>query len=164
MSLKNAEARRAYFKSYREKNASLLKAKRKARYQANAEAIKARVAAYRLANYEKVRAGVVRWTRENPERHRASQRKATYKRLFGISVETYNSMLEAQGYKCALCGAPPGDRRLDVDHCHEDGNVRGLLCYRCNMALGLFREDPTLLRAAADYIDGYRGFRNVPAP
>lgn len=61
-------------------------------------------------------------------------------------------MADAQDYRCAVCGEPPTRRRLDVDHDHKTGAVRGLLCSDCNIALGKFRDDPDRLRAAADYL------------
>ncbi len=60
-------------------------------------------------------------------------------------------MLEAQGGGCAICGKPPGDIALHVDHCHETGRVRGLLCFSCNAGLGQFRHDPDLLYQAMEY-------------
>ena len=70
-------------------------------------------------------------------------------------------MLAAQGGTCALCDATPESQRakyqtyFHVDHCHDTGRVRGLLCGEHNMLLGRFNDDPDLLRRAADYIDGH---------
>lgn len=72
---------------------------------------------------------------------------------YGIGVAEYNAMLEAQGGTCAICGmANPDGRRLVVDHCHNSSAVRGLLCTKHNRALGLFGDDPALLRAALKYL------------
>lgn len=63
-------------------------------------------------------------------------------------------MLAAQGGKCAICGGTnPGGHRLAVDHDHTTGAVRGLLCHACNAGIGKLRDDPALLRVAADYLD-----------
>jgi hypothetical protein len=66
-------------------------------------------------------------------------------------------MLEAQDYKCAICGVldvvAPGNGALAVDHCHETGRVRGLLCSICNTSLGGFRDDPELLQRAVNYLN-----------
>jgi len=75
-------------------------------------------------------------------------------------------MLAAQQGRCAICGDPPdpdGVRaasRLHADHDHTTGMVRELLCVRCNSGVGLFRDDPALLRVAAAYIERHRA---VPA-
>lgn len=75
------------------------------------------------------------------------------KSKFGITLDDYDAMLVAQGGGCQICGAPPaGDKRLAVDHCHETGRVRGLLCTPCNQALGLMRDDPNRLQRAIAYL------------
>ena len=62
-------------------------------------------------------------------------------------------MLDAQDYLCAICkGGPDGRGRLHVDHDHESGRVRGLLCSNCNLGLGKFKDDPALVREAARYL------------
>jgi hypothetical protein len=61
--------------------------------------------------------------------------------------------LAAQGGGCAICGRPPTEsRQLDIDHDHRTGEVRGLVCNPCNQGLGLFRDDPFLIMAAATYV------------
>ena len=75
---------------------------------------------------------------------------------FGITVDEYEAMLEQQGNACAICGAGIGcglGYRLRVDHCHDTGKVRGLLCSECNLGLGKFRDNPEFLRKAADYLE-----------
>lgn len=72
---------------------------------------------------------------------------------FGLTPEEYDAILAAQGGVCALCERPPMPGiSLHVDHDHGTGEIRGLLCVRCNNALGLFREDPDLLERAARYV------------
>lgn len=80
------------------------------------------------------------------------------KRHYGLSREEYTSLAEKQGHKCAICQQPEGTVirgkkiSLAVDHCHEKGHVRGLLCVPCNRGIGLFRDSPELLRKAAEYL------------
>jgi len=78
------------------------------------------------------------------------------KRSFGITPEQYNEMLEAQGCKCAVCG---GDciryDKLSVDHDHRTGVVRGLLCHRCNSALGLLQDDEVIIYNLLQYLQKY---------
>jgi hypothetical protein len=75
------------------------------------------------------------------------------KRRYGITAEEADAMLEAQGGVCAICRAAPA---AHVDHDHETGAVRALLCFQCNGGLGQFRDDPYLLRVAAFYVEGHR--------
>ena len=71
---------------------------------------------------------------------------------YKATAEEYNEQLEKQGGVCAICSAPPGERRLGWDHCHETGQGRGILCHRCNVGIGMFRDDPELLTAAIEYL------------
>lgn len=77
---------------------------------------------------------------------------------FGISVDDYDEMLLKQHGVCAICGGYcASGRRLAVDHCHETGRVRGLLCARCNIGLGFFDKDGgDLLLSAVEYLYGWR--------
>ena len=75
------------------------------------------------------------------------------RRKFGITLEDYEELLARQGGVCAVCSREPTPGiSLHVDHDHETGRIRGLLCFRCNNALGDLEDDPALLRAAARYL------------
>src|SRR5439155_26329707 len=75
------------------------------------------------------------------------------KRKFGLSLDQYDELLAHQGGKCAICSDPPEEgKAYHIDHDHETGEVRGLLCVRCNNGLGQFKEDRDLLKMAATYI------------
>lgn len=69
---------------------------------------------------------------------------------YGLTDAQYREMYEAQGGRCAICGRH--EEVLDVDHDHETGDVRDLLCHSCNITLGAAREDPTVLEAAKQYV------------
>jgi hypothetical protein len=78
------------------------------------------------------------------------------KRVFGLDRSQYAAMLSTQGNCCAICGRSPEGSypgMLHVDHCHDTGKVRGLLCQVCNLSLGKFQHDPDLLRRAAEYLE-----------
>lgn len=100
-------------------------------------------------------ASVKAWAEANPEK-RLDQRM----RKYGITGQDYHDILEKQGGGCAICGnKDPGDRRLKrfhVDHCHETGKVRGLLCITCNMGIGKFKDNPDYLILAAEYLTKHR--------
>lgn len=75
-------------------------------------------------------------------------------RTYGISLAEYVAMLEAQEGACAICltTTPDGRGRFHVDHCHELGHVRGLLCAKCNLLLGHANDSTDRLRAAIGYL------------
>ena len=77
------------------------------------------------------------------------------KRAYGLTLEGYYELLEKQGGQCATCDAKPEDQhhgRLDVDHNHETGEVRGLLCNTCNRGIGFSGDNPDVLERQAAYL------------
>jgi hypothetical protein len=81
-------------------------------------------------------------------------------RTHGITRAELDALRAAQNNRCAICGeAGPGH----LDHDHETGETRRLLCQRCNQGLGLFRDNPAFLRAAADYVEFHRTRQAVPS-
>lgn len=123
----------------------------------------------------------MKWRAANPERNQAASRRGYEKvksdpvryaewlqrgrdnaliRTYGITRAEVDAMREAQGDLCAICGnghKGVGDR-LHIDHCHTTGEVRGLLCSKCNTALGLLDDDPDRMRSMIEYVE-----RNVRA-
>lgn len=120
------------------------------------------------------RAAVHRWRREtHPDvfaehrkaeygRNRETYRRSRLKNRFGITLEQYHEMLALQGSKCAICNQIEGASRegrtmhLAVDHDHETGEVRALLCGNCNKGLGNFQDSPELLASAILYLSSHR--------
>lgn len=99
--------------------------------------------------------GVKGWIAANQDRVRATNRRTTLKRWHGITEEQYDALLAAQDGVCAICGGVETNRNgfLNVDHCHDSKVIRGLLCEPCNLAIGIMRDDPARLRAAAAYLE-----------
>jgi hypothetical protein len=89
-------------------------------------------------------------------RHRALTRKNHLKRAYGLTPESFDAMLHAQGGGCAICGAKQIDgkqgTRMVVDHCHSTNQIRGILCDLCNTALGKFEDNVGLLKNAINYL------------
>lgn len=90
-------------------------------------------------------------------------REARLQRLYGLSEYQYTELLARQGHVCALCYRIPTGRRLDVDHDHRTGEIRGLLCHLCNRALGMVRggspdEMADVLMAMAKYVKNKTGW------
>ena len=85
-----------------------------------------------------------------------NQRRYILKKHFNLTPEEYASMLEEQGGICRICGNPPTDKKaLCVDHNHDTGAVRGLLCSTCNTGLGQFQDSPDMLQKAREYLLSY---------
>ncbi len=127
-------------------------AARAAKYAANPEPYIARVKKWQQENAERLNA-YRREYRQRPDR-KAADREYHLKRKYGITIEQYDAMLAAQGGVCAICRQPrPENRTLHVDHDHVSGEIRGLLCFRCNNALGDFEEQYELFQKAANYLD-----------
>ena len=80
------------------------------------------------------------------------RREYHLKRKYGITIEDYEKMMEQGGGTCWICDEPPKSARLAVDHDHYTGHVRGLLCWKCNTAIGKFQDDPDKLMRAAAYL------------
>lgn len=126
------------------------KAYNAAYYQTNRQAALDRQSLYRKNNNAQVREGTRAWAIKYPERAKESYWRKDLKYIFGISFEEYSSLLEKQGGVCAICKRPPKAKKLGVDHCHETGVLRGLLCFSCNAAIGSFRDELDRLKAAVE--------------
>ena len=92
-------------------------------------------------------------------KYREERRDAVLRSRYGITASDYDVLKEQQNNQCAICSTDysVSNRNMDVDHCHETGKVRGLLCNNCNRGLGHFQDSPDLLRAAAKYLEDITG-------
>ncbi len=166
---RTAEEKKAYAKAWWAANKDKARAYSKEWKARNPEKAKAMSAESKRRNPERVKRNMREWSQKNRygnEEHLAKKRasESTAQRVlkkYGLTPEEYAAMLVAQGGVCAVCrraefavnkvhGTP---LRLTVDHCHETGRVRGLLCGNCNRAAGMLRDDPVLVRALAAYLE-----------
>ena len=84
-------------------------------------------------------------------------RIADLKRHYGITIDEYDRLFESQGGKCAICNTEDnGGKRFYVDHNHNSGIVRGLLCINCNAALGHYKDSIEIHLNAIYYLNKYR--------
>lgn len=102
------------------------------------------------------KAYVNNWNKVNKQRIKKRKREYSVMFKYGLFPEDYNRMLREQQHKCLICGldeteCPYGS--LSVDHNHATNKVRGLLCHNCNTSIGKFKDNPALLRAAAQYLE-----------
>jgi len=101
-------------------------------------------------------AAAYQWWLDNKDRA-ADTRRRRELAGYGMTVEEYDDLLARQDGHCGICEAVDAGadhKRLPVDHDHATGRVRGLLCHRCNRALGLLGDDIDLLRKAIKYLEG----------
>lgn len=92
-----------------------------------------------------------------PAQNRLYQKRANLKRWYGIDMREYFRLYGTQEGRCKICNnEPPEGKALCVDHCHSAGHVRALLCPNCNFGLGHFRDNPDVLRAAAEYVTDHK--------
>lgn len=99
------------------------------------------------------------WRKENrkdPEvmrRHKEGMRRVHLNKVYGLSEIEYNKLLELQSGGCAICKQPCRvHERLSVDHDHNTGAVRGLLCQQCNSAIGFLKEDEDIIWNMLEYL------------
>ena len=93
---------------------------------------------------------------ENIEATRESRRRSVMKWRYGTTQDEVEKMVAAQNNRCLICnteGEGQGMQRLCIDHDHNTGKIRGMLCRKCNAGLGYFRDNPTLIRTAASYLE-----------
>jgi hypothetical protein len=112
---------------------------------------------WRRANPERVKAAVQKYQNADRERYLENNRRAKMRQVYGISIEGYRRMLDAQGGKCAICKTDkpngPSKKYFCVDHCHKTGKNRGLLCCHCNFMIGHSKDDVSILAEAISYLN-----------
>lgn len=153
---------RAWRKSHREsvrkskrshyaKNKAKYSAINSAAYKKKSEQRKAWQSRYRLENSGKVKESRMKYASKNAERiklmelERAAKRRAA---KYGMSIEQYEDLIKSCSGKCSVCHRPFDKRGPAVDHCHNTDMVRGVLCYKCNMAEGLLGSPETAFKLA----------------
>ena len=104
----------------------------------------------------KARATATRWREDNYERSLRSDHNKHLLKNYGITVEDFERMVEVRANRCDICKRTPeevGDnRRLSVDHCHNTGKIRGLLCRWCNTAIGQLQDSVEVMENAVQYM------------
>lgn len=138
---------KAQNKAYREANREADLARKKAYRKANEDKERVRNAAYRARNSGRIREANLAYRARNSERHREANLCP------GMSLA---KLREDCNNRCTICKTPFSkiwNEHDCVDHCHKTGQVRGLLCHRCNTGLGMFRDSTKILRAAIQYLE-----------
>lgn len=92
----------------------------------------------------------------NKSRIKKKVREHQLKHRYGIDENTYQQMLTDQNNRCKICDCDLDSKlRKHIDHCHKTGKVRSILCINCNSGIGIFWDDPVMLRRAADYLEAH---------
>ncbi len=109
--------------------------------------------AYYLANRDKIREYTKQYRAARPRT--ADDRRREYLKIaYGLSPAGFDALLERQRGVCAICDRPDKSGTLRVDHCHDTGAIRGLLCHHCNTMLGHVRDRRMILARAIEYLGG----------
>lgn len=166
---KNRDRIRAYQKAWVEANPDKRKAYVARHAAKNPEREKARRQEYYRQNRERILADRRRYSQENKDKIRAYRQRTKSERrhyfralIYGIPKEQFLALFEAQGGACAICSRAlelegPRSDQPHLDHCHETGKVRGILCVKCNAGLGQFKDNPASLERAASYLRAFLG-------
>jgi hypothetical protein len=108
---------------------------------------------------KKARERTNQWRKNNPERAIRQEREKHLRRNFNIGIVDYEILQTAQNNLCAICKNPEttssrGNKvnYLAVDHCHETGTIRGLLCFKCNTAISIIEKTPSIIDCIREYL------------
>ena len=111
---------------------------------------------YKQQYFQRNKEKIIQKRKENPIN---SDKQFLYsiKSKYGVSELEYKTMLEQSNYCCDICGSkqiqnPKNKDKLCIDHCHTTGKTRGLLCRGCNLAIGYFKDDTTVIENSIKYI------------
>lgn len=134
----NAKCKPCFAKTY----APVAAKRRKERRAADPEAARAR----ERELYQK-------WKQTRPEGWRRAVRNGRLKETYGITIDDLDRMIEECKATCQICSEVQLDPyKMHVDHCHTTGAIRGLICGKCNVGIGMFRDNPEYLIRAAEYL------------
>jgi len=98
---------------------------------------------------EKMRLYQKEYKKRNKEAYRKVQKTYELRIKYGLSYENYEEMLKQQESKCAICQEVS---LLHVDHCHKTNKIRGLLCQKCNIGIGLFKDNKEIIKRVLEYL------------
>lgn len=143
---------KAWYRANREKAVAGARARR----AANPEKSRASAKAWRDANADRKRLTDKAWRDANTDRARTNRKRGQLRRLYDLTLDRYAEMLASQGGACAVCrSTPKPGTSLCVDHNHQTGEVRELLCVRCNRQVGI--HENTIASAIRAYLKKHGG-------
>lgn len=108
---------------------------------------------YQERNRKKITEQHKDWKLRNWERHTNYMKCYNLKKSYNLTLEEYEEILKKQEYKCKICKADiKGRKKAQIEHNHKTNKVRGILCVRCNTAIGLFKENIETMKLAIEYL------------
>lgn len=156
---------RTYQRKWRESNPDKVKIYHKKYANNNKQKVAAASKTWRIANPEKSKETAGRFIKNHPEKWLKYRREyyaanperdtiRTRKAKYGITGEQWDAMFLAQGSCCKICKRTDSGKKVNwhTDHCHKTGKIRGILCHRCNVGLGCFKDDIKQLKLAVQYL------------
>lgn len=141
-------------------------------YAENKETIIQRIGEWGRNNKDKIASHRRTWKQNNKEKVRTDKREAAranplasrkrhLRKYYDITPEIYDDMLREQDGVCGICRSDNNGRVLCVDHNHETGEIRGLLCGNCNVGIGRLKDSAVLVESALRYLQKYDGEKNA---
>jgi len=160
MKIKNKKNKYKYVKSWREKNPEKDKAHKMAYNLKHRKELNDKLKTWQKNNRDKIKVYFKSWSVKNETTYSKYKFLKKVKVLnINLSYEDYLVMVESQKNLCAICKIPETAKHksgttclLSIDHCHKTKKVRGLLCKKCNTALGFFEDDLSVILNAYSYI------------
>ena len=150
---RDLEKKKARDKKYQLENKEKIREKQKAYYLKNKEALKK----YRKEHYQENKDVYIERVREWAKNNKEARKNNILKSKYNITLDDYNKMFDEQTGCCFGCGKHQSEieKPLCVDHCHETGLVRGLLCDKCNCALGFVNDRVDILENLTKYLKSF---------
>lgn len=146
-----------YFKEYAKNNKETLRVNRNKYVANNLEKNREHKKKYYKNNKEKVSKSIKEWKNNNKEVIKQTNKEFNLRVNYGLTIEDYNNIFNSQNGCCAICNRHQMNfkKNLAVDHDHNTGEVRGLLCHNCNTGLGQFKDNIELMKSGIDYLNKY---------
>jgi hypothetical protein len=109
---------------------------------------------YAIKNREKRNNRLREYRKKYPEKAKLYDARGRYKKIYGLSYEQRNEMILNQNNKCYICKKET--TKLVVDHSHESGKVRKMLCYKCNILIGVYEFNKAIINEFDKYINEHK--------
>lgn len=169
----NKDRAKARHHKWYSENKEYISQKGKEYYQNNKEKILAYGLEWSRKNIDKRKEQYERWRDKDPIRKLKAEirqrpkeqrkRNSRLKDKFNMTIVEWEALFNEQGNVCAICkGTDPGSKAgWNTDHCHKSGKFRFILCCHCNRGLGAFKDNPELLRRAADMLESFKAIHEI---